>query len=106
MFISRRRISSSSSSSKETNEECADARVSYFGDCEIFVLFYNGKKKRRNKRKKQNPFNFGQIVLNPFIFGDLAKTIVICTPERELARENNRKATNNDRGTRVFVFVG
>ena len=31
---------------------------------------------------------------------------VICTPERESARENNRKATNSDRGTRAFVFVG
>jgi hypothetical protein len=44
-FISRRRISSSSSSSKETNgRECGRARVSYFGDCEIFFRFYNGKK--------------------------------------------------------------
>ena len=30
---------------------------------------------------------------------------MICTLERESARENNRKATNSDRGTRAFVFV-
>ena len=60
-------------------------------------------------RKKPNPYIFRQIVLNPYILTDLGKTIktiVICTPERESARENNRKATNSDRGTRAFVFVG
>ena len=59
-----------------------------------------------NTREKPNPYIFRQIVLNPYIFCHLGKTIVICTPERESTRENNRKATNNDRGTRVFVFGG
>ena len=38
-------------------------------------------------------------------FALLRKTIVIWTSERESAREDNRKATNNDIGTRDFVFV-
>jgi len=38
-------------------------------------------------------------------FLSFGKTIVICNSERESARENNREATNNDRGTCSFVFV-
>ena len=57
-------------------------------------------------RKKLTEHIFRQIVLTEHIFTHLGETIVICTPERESARENNRKATNNDRGTHVFVFVG
>ena len=51
-------------------------------------------------------FYFRQTVLIQHIFTHFEKTIVICTPERESARENNREATNNDRGTHAFVFVG
>jgi hypothetical protein len=60
----------------------------------------------KNWRKKLTEHIFRQILLTEYIFTPLGKTIVICTPERESARENNRKATSNDRGTRSFVFVG
>ena len=56
-------------------------------------------------RKKLTEHIFRQIVLTEHILCDLAKTIVICTPKRESARENNLKATNSDIGTHVFVFV-
>ena len=56
-------------------------------------------------RKTPNPHNFGQNNLNPHNFALLRKTIVIWTPERESAREDNRKVTNNDIGTCDFVFV-
>ena len=58
-----------------------------------------------SKRKTPNPHNFGQNNLNPHNFALLRKTIVIWTPERESAREDNRKATNNDIRTFDFVFV-
>ena len=62
-----------------------------------------------NSRNKPNPHNFGQnelrVLVNPHNFALLRKTIVIWTPERESAREDNRKATNNDIGTFDFVFV-
>ena len=56
--------------------------------------------------KKADPVIFRKIVPIQYNLCDLAKTIVICTPERESARENNREATNNNRGSRAFVFVG
>ena len=56
-------------------------------------------------RKRLIQHIFRQIVLIPHILFFWEKQ-VICTPERESARENNRKATNSDRGTRAFVFVG
>ena len=56
-------------------------------------------------RKKLIQYIFRQIVLIQYILFFWEKQ-VICTPERESARENNRKATNSDRGTRAFVFVG
>ena len=56
-------------------------------------------------RKKLIQYIFRQIVLIQYILFFWEKR-VICTPERVSARENNRKATNSDRGTRAFVFVG
>jgi hypothetical protein len=56
-------------------------------------------------RKKLIQHIFGKIVLIQHIFCHLGKTIVICTPERESARDDDRKATNNDRGTCALVFV-
>ena len=59
----------------------------------------------KNREKHQTRTILANLNLNPHNFALLRKTIVIWTPERESAREDNRKATNNDIRTFDFVFV-
>ena len=66
----------------------------------LVTLFRPITKQKRGcqnfKRKKLIQYIFRLIVLIQYILFFWEKR-VICTPERESARENNRKATNSDR---------